>query len=613
MAQLIVRSSKPNRPIANFVLRRRVTTVGSDPGHDVFVEGSGAGLAFTLLGEGSGTAIVPGTATVLLNGSALRRQVKLQSCDRLEWAGHTAVFMDTVVSDGSSAGGSDSGVKALALLNNISVSLHGSTQGVEAGLKQALDGLIELSGAEEGYLLSDVGTQEWKLVATSHSESQDESQRELGVTRRELLSHTILKEVLEKRSPVCVESIIGHPYAEAASVIAARIFSVACLPLIIGDQVVGAAFLFTRSPGRSIRQQELGTLGLLATQAAMILGLSARLRRAEQENIHLKAAQGRAGAPASGLVYDHADPKAPMGQLEAKLGALAATALNVLIQGETGTGKELVAREIHRRSPRATGPFVAINCAAIPPTLLESELFGYEKGAFTGAVRSRDGKFAQAHGGTILLDEIGDLSAELQAKLLRVLQERVVEPLGSNHPRPIDVRVISATHRNLESMVREGAFRQDLFFRLNGAGLKIPALRARRQDIPLLARHFLKAQGLNRDFSPEAIAFLEAHPWPGNVRELESVVVRAGHLASGARIEPHDLEVSQIALPEAEQALFWDEYETLDEAQRAFTQGFLKRALTRSEGNRTQAARRLGISERTLYRLLASDEAGRLS
>jgi transcriptional regulator with PAS, ATPase and Fis domain len=294
-------------------------------------------------------------------------------------------------------------------------------------------------------------------------------------------------------------------------------------------------------------------------------------------------------------------PESPFADTVARLDRLAPTPLNVVLLGETGTGKELVARRLHDASPRSPGPFVALNCAAIPEALLESILFGHERGAFTGAVRSQKGKFEAAHRGTLFLDEVGDLSLPLQAKLLRVLQEGVVEPLGSVKSVSVDVRIVAATHKDLEAELRRGSFRQDLYFRLAGATLRLPPLRERPRDLALLVEAFLEEAGSSLKLSAEAQARLVTHAWPGNVRELAHVVSRAAWLAEGSRIETADLELSQgLPLPEPSQ-----DFGDLKDAQREFTRHYVNQALAQNGGNRALASQRLGISERSLYRMLA--------
>jgi len=226
--------------------------------------------------------------------------------------------------------------------------------------------------------------------------------------------------------------------------------------------------------------------------------------------------------------------------------AVAPTDATVLIYGETGTGKEILARSIHYQSHRAQGPFVAINCGAIPETLLETELFGHEKGAFTGAHTSRIGKFEAADGGTVFLDEVGDMSQAMQVKLLRVLQEKTIERVGSSRPIKVNVRVIAATNRDLRAAIREGSFREDLFYRLSVVPIHLPPLRERPEDIPILAQHFLERFNERyrkriRGFTPQAIRKLRRHLWPGNVRELEYAIERAVILAQGEEITAQDL------------------------------------------------------------------------
>ena len=230
---------------------------------------------------------------------------------------------------------------------------------------------------------------------------------------------------------------------------------------------------------------------------------------------------------------------------------VAAYEATVLILGESGTGKELLARRIHHQSPRARGPFVAINCGAIPRDLLESELFGYRKGAFTGADRDKKGRFELANGGTIFLDEIAELPPELQVKLLRVLQERTIDVLGAEGPRPVDVRIIAATNRDLEKMVKEGAFREDLYFRLNVFPIRIPPLRQRPEDIPVLMRHFLKVYGPGRRWriSPAVMNRLKGLSWRGNVRELENICQRMVLLAEGEEITEELLDYLDLEAP----------------------------------------------------------------
>ncbi len=288
------------------------------------------------------------------------------------------------------------------------------------------------------------------------------------------------------------------------------------------------------------------------------------------------------------------------------LPAVAASNSTVLVRGETGTGKELLARAIHDMGSRANGPFVAINCGALPDNLLESELFGYKKGAFTGAVQDKPGRFALAKGGTLFLDEIGEISAALQVRLLRVLQEHSYEPLGAVHSEISDVRIVAATHRDLAQMVASGEFRQDLYYRIHVVDLQLPPLRARKEDIPLLSEQFINnfnhiQQRKVEHLSPEAMAFLMQYDWPGNVRELENVIERAFVLCRGRVITPVHLP-AEIATGMTAQL----ENHAMQSVRQTTEKQLIASALQRNHYNRAATARELGIHKTTLYRKMKS-------
>jgi two-component system response regulator FlrC len=305
----------------------------------------------------------------------------------------------------------------------------------------------------------------------------------------------------------------------------------------------------------------------------------------------------------------HKDPR--MLEVMRVADQVAPSEASILVTGPSGTGKELMARHIHNRSKRKDGPFVAVNCAAIPENLLESELFGHEKGAFTGAVARRIGKFEEADGGTILLDEISEMDLRLQAKLLRVIQEREVDRVGGKKPVPVNVRIVATSNRNMEEEVAKGTFRQDLFFRLNVMNLKIPALRERPSDIPMLASHFIKkyaeVNGVpERKLSADAMAMLQAHPWPGNVRELENTMHRAVLLASGDVIGPDAILLGDGAVAGSqgqsggERGSAGDGVQLVGRTVADVERELIIDTLLHCLGNRTHAANILGISIRTL-------------
>jgi len=294
-----------------------------------------------------------------------------------------------------------------------------------------------------------------------------------------------------------------------------------------------------------------------------------------------------------------------MAEVLSKVARVSPSEVSVLLLGESGTGKELIARAIHATSKRAEGPFVAVNAAALSVTLLESELFGHERGAFTGAERARVGRFESAAGGTLFLDEIGDLPNEVQVKLLRVLQERSVERVGSNRAVPVDVRVVAATHHDLLARVQEGAFREDLYYRLAVVSIELPPLRARRADVPLLMEHFLEkhaatAGGAAKAFSREALDLLVRYDFPGNVRELENIVQRSLVLARGDLITVDDLPPTVLGAVNEPGTGEVGSDASLPARVAALEQSAIEEALAAEGGNQSRAAIRLGISERAL-------------
>ena len=301
----------------------------------------------------------------------------------------------------------------------------------------------------------------------------------------------------------------------------------------------------------------------------------------------------------------------PMQLLFELIGKIASARTNVLITGESGTGKELVARALHTEGSRAGGAFVAVNCGAIPDELMESELFGHVKGAFTGAVSDRSGLFREAHGGTLFLDEIGELSLGLQVKLLRALQEKRVKPVGGTGELEVDVRVVAATNRELEAEVARGAFRQDLYYRLNVIELRLPPLRQRAEDVPLLVDHFLRRFARDQGkalstLSPAAMKRLEIYDFPGNVRELENIIERAVALASGPSIEENDLPPLRTSAvkPAAPTGEIPDDGVDLDRLVSDYERAWVQKALDKTGGVRKKAAQLLGITFRSMrYRL----------
>ena len=339
----------------------------------------------------------------------------------------------------------------------------------------------------------------------------------------------------------------------------------------------------------------------------ILLRRAVRTSQVEEENVKLRQELDRSHGLEKILGASPA-----LQEVLATVRQVADSRANVLLEGESGTGKEMVARAIHGLSSRRQGPFVAVHCAALAPQLLESELFGHEKGAFTGAVERRIGRFEQANGGTLFLDEIGEIDAATQVKLLRVLGERTMERVGGNKTLEVDVRLVAATHRNLETMVREGKFREDLFFRIRVVQIHLPPLRERPEDIPILAEHFRREYTRENGrgdlpFSKEAILALQSCRWPGNVRELRTAVEHGVVLARGKEIGPKDLPASVLERGGSTQSANSKpgslQLEILERQA-------IESALRQTGQNITEAAKLLGISRRTLHRKLADPKTG---
>jgi DNA-binding NtrC family response regulator len=329
---------------------------------------------------------------------------------------------------------------------------------------------------------------------------------------------------------------------------------------------------------------------------SVVVEKALEVRKLRDENRELREALGQK------YQFENIIGRSPaMQDIFATITRVAGTRATVLLAGESGVGKDMIARAIHQHSPRRDRPFVKINCTAIPENLMESELFGYEKGAFTGANISKPGKFETADTGTVFLDEIGDVPAVIQVKLLRVLQDREFERLGSNKVMHTDVRVVAATNVDLRAALEQGTFREDLYYRLNVVPLDIPPLRERKEDIPYLVEHFAKK--FNGEISESALERLMSYHWPGNVRELENVVERSVLLAQGPRVEAEDVRIDTAAArtrPMAATDHFLPEGLTLDQ----YEQSIIREALKRANGNKSQAARLLGLTRNALrYRL----------
>jgi Nif-specific regulatory protein len=414
------------------------------------------------------------------------------------------------------------------------------------------------------------------------------------------ISRTLVQRILAGRSAILSNDVLAGPgWTGSESLQTALIRSLVAVPLASPEGPLGVLYLDTRAEGARFDETDLEVLTAAGGIAAAAL---ANLRHVEwlgEERRRIEA----------GLPHEMVGESRSMQEVYRFLARAAPTDSTVLLRGESGTGKELAARALHRGSRRAERPFVAINCAALSETLLESELFGHEKGAFTGASARKIGKLEVAHTGTVFLDEVGELPVSLQAKLLRALQEREIERVGGTQPLRVDLRLVAATNRDLEKAIREGTFREDLYYRLNVLTLTLPPLRERREDISLLASHFAATYSakLGRriaGFSPEARQCLERYDWPGNVRELGNAIERAVVLGDGELIRPEDLPETVLeAAPAAGlRGAVTPYHETLNRTK----QRLILDAVEQAAGNVTRAAEALGLHPNYLHRLISN-------
>jgi len=412
------------------------------------------------------------------------------------------------------------------------------------------------------------------------------------------VSRTVVQRALEERIGLVVSDVLGNDaLRQVKTLYELKVRSLLCVPLLVADRVLGVIYLDTSSPTVQFDEDHLHVMTAVAGIAGLAFDNVRHWEKLQQENQALRAEielehNMVGGSPAMRKVFDFIRRVAP-------------TDSTVLIQGESGTGKELVARALHRNSSRAEQPFVAINCAAIAETLLESELFGHEKGAFTGAAAQKKGKVEVAEGGTLFLDEIGELAPGLQAKLLRVLQEREFERLGGTKPIKLNIRLIAATNRSLPEAVKAGAFRNDLYYRLNVVTLNVPALRERREDISVLADHFAakasrKCGMRAKPLSSEALGCLMHYDWPGNVRELENALERALVLGSTDSILPDDLPEAVLEAGSTTTASTDKYHGNIKETKKQL----ILQALQQAKGNYIQAATALGMHPNSLLRLI---------
>ncbi len=570
-------------------LIKRITSIGEAQANDISVAGAGmadthANLHFD--GERFSLNVLEGAATVKVNGKRVKSCV-LRHGDVIE-AG--AAKMDFLLYDEPRLGQEELDAARLeAFRKMVEFNRRLMSQASPAELiDELLDSVIELTRADKGMLiLLEDGRLQVKAARNLKKETIGDAV--------EKLSDTILAEVIRSRRPLIVSDALHHErFSGSESVVNLKLCSVMAAPLLEKGELFGVLYLGNDNVVNLFEERSLEVLDVFSAQASLLIRNALLMNDLILDNRQLsrRLEQMRFGELIGACQ--------PMQEVFRKIEKVAPTDISVLVTGETGTGKELVARRIHELSPRASRPFVTINCGAIPPNLLESELFGHVRGAFTGATATRPGRFQAADRGTLFLDEIGELPPELQVKLLRALQEKTVTKVGDNRPEAVDIRVISATNRDLEKALEQKQFREDLFYRINVVALHLPPLRERGEDVVLIGRYLLGQIGEEmgarpRNFSPSAVEAMRKYGWPGNIRELENRIRKALVLCDKTHLSAADLDLSSDDL---EQVM------PLAQAKDEFQKKYVKMVLEKNGGNRTKTAHDLGVDPRTIFRFL---------
>ncbi len=591
MATLFVRG--PDGVEREIALVKRITSLGRDPENDVAVDDPGlAPTALHVHYDGKEYAAAAHDGEMIVNGKR-RSSHRLARGDRIRIGGSELSFdpVRTPVPDRARSG---QRLVALDALVRFSERLFAATD-VPSLLDELLDALLDVTQADKGFLiLLEDGEMSVRAARNVARESIE------GALER--VSDSIVQRVVQTRRPLVVaDALHDAEWSGSSSVVNLKLCSVLCAPLLQKGEVFGVIYLGNDDVVSLFDDRALEALTVFSAQASLLLENALLLDSLRRENVALRE------EVSSRRFGDLVGAGSSMREVYRRIEKVASTDVSVLVTGETGTGKEIVAREIHRRSPRGTGPFVAVNCGAIPESLLESELFGHAKGAFTGAVATRGGRFQAAHGGTLFLDEVGEMPPALQVKLLRALQERAVTKVGDTRPEPVDIRVVAATNKQLEEEIRRGAFREDLYYRLHVVGIALPPLRERGDDVVVLARWFLQRFAKEfgsrvRGFTPSALVAMRKYAWPGNVRELENRVKKAAVLADRALVSADDLDLRADVL---------EPILPLAQAKEEFQRRYINDVLERNGGNRTKTAKDLGVDPRTIFRHLERQEAER--
>jgi transcriptional regulator with GAF, ATPase, and Fis domain len=582
-------------------LHKPVITLGRDESNDLAMREAGvaehhAQVVFN--GRDFQLEELDRSAEILINGKKKRRG-RLVDGDRIALGSAQIGFsmFSELPQAAQGANGDEQASEIAGLRKLFSFSERLMTiRSVDALLETLLDGVIEITGASRGTLLL-IDPIEGE-GATPRIRASRNVQGEALLDKTGGISDSIVRHVIETKRPIIVSDALSDTtFGKSDSVMALKLSSVMCAPLLSQGEVIGALYVGNDEVKHLFDRAQLDILIIFAGQASLILQNAMLLNalRADKEKLTAELSDKRFGELIGSCPS--------MMEVFRKLQKVASTDISLLITGETGTGKELIAREVHRLSGRVQGPFVTVNCGAIPENLIESEMFGHVKGAFTGAIASRPGKFQQANGGTLFLDEVGELTPALQVKLLRAIQERVVYRVGDSKPEKCDIRILAATNRNLDEMIKTGEFREDLYYRLNVVNIWLPPLRERGDDIYIIAKALLSkyAEEMNspvQGFSPSALSAIRKYDWPGNVRQLENRLKKALVLCDRNLLSAEDLDLGG----DAQKAIM-----PLEKAKEDFQRRYVLEVLERNNGNRTQTARDLGVDPRTIFRYLEKE------
>jgi transcriptional regulator with GAF, ATPase, and Fis domain len=575
-------------------LYKKITTLGSSSDCDLVLPDPLLAESYAHIhfdGNDYNITTIEKKDEVVINGKK-RKKHRLAHQDRMLISDIELVFslFDDKAPEADEAANTVADIDAYRKLYDFSAQLMGKYDLSEL-LNALMDHIITISNADKGFLiLLEGGQLDVKVARNLKKENIADAVSQL--------SDAIINKVVNERKPVIISDAMNDAeFASSMSVMNLKLTSVMCVPLLERGNLMGLIYVGNDSIANLFEQDRLQVLTIFGAQASLILRNALLVNELQLDNraLHDKLEQLRFG--------EIVGSSPGMQEVFKKVNKIASTDISVLITGETGTGKELIAREIHVRSPRLKAPFISINCGAIPENLLESELFGHVKGAFTGAVANKLGKFHAADKGTLFLDEIGEMPIALQVKILRALQEKVVVRVGDTRPEHVDIRIIAATNRDLEAEIRHGRFREDLYYRLNVVNIHLPPVRERGEDILVVARYLLARYAPEygnrvKGFSPNAIVAMRKYRWPGNIREMENRLKKAIVLADKALLGPEDLDLKAEDLPPIL---------PLSDAKDKFQRDYINEVLALNNGNRTKTARDLGVDPRTIFRHLEKE------